>query len=76
MKIKSIGLISGLLYTGISLMVSTLFLVVTLVGNYSWVARIGGTVWVFLLSMIVLMPVVMPLVKKRYQRKTAGSEAE
>ena len=64
---KSVGLISALIYTGISVAVSGLFLAVTLAGNYNWVARIGGAAWVFLLSMIVLMPVVTPLVKKRYR---------
>lgn len=65
MRIQNVALISAILYTGISLIVSGLFLIVTLAGNYSWVARIGGTAWVFVLSMIVLMPVIIPLVKKR-----------
>ncbi len=64
---KNVGLISALIYTGISLMAAGVFLGITLAGDYSWVARIGGTAWVFLLAMIVLMPVVMPLVKKRYR---------
>ena len=61
----SVGFISALIYTILSLMASGLFLAVTLVGDYDWVARLGGAGWVFLLSMIVLMPVVTPLVKKR-----------
>jgi hypothetical protein len=64
---KNVGLISALIYTGISLTAAGVFLGITLAGNYTWVARIGGTAWVFLLAMIVLMPVVMPLVKKRYR---------
>ena len=64
---RSVGLISALIYTGISLVASGLFLAITLVRDYGWVARIGGTGWVFLLSMIVLMPVVTPLVKRRYR---------
>jgi len=64
---KNVGLISALIYTGISLTAAGVFLGITLAGDYSWVARIGGTTWVFLLAMIVLMPVVMPLVKKRYR---------
>ena len=64
---RSVGFISALIYTGISLAASGLFLAITLVGDYGWVARIGGAGWVFLLSMIVLMPVVTPLVKRRYK---------
>lgn len=69
MKVRSAGVISALIYTGISLAVSGAFLAVTLVGNYSWVARIGGAAWVFLLSMIVFMPVVTPVVKRRVNQQ-------
>jgi hypothetical protein len=34
-------------------------------GDYGWVARAGGSAWVFLLSMIIFMPTVTPLVRKR-----------
>lgn len=63
----SVGFLSALIYTGMSVVVSGLFLAVTLVGNYEWVARIGGAGWVFLLSMIILMPLITPLVKRRYE---------
>lgn len=68
MTTKSIGFVSAIIYTGIALIVSGLFLVVTVAGEYSWVARIGGTAWVFSLSMIVLMPLVTSLVKRKYRR--------
>ncbi|MBI3040508.1 MAG: hypothetical protein HYY80_02455 [Chloroflexi bacterium] len=48
-----------------SLAASGLFLVATLAGEYTLVERIGGAGWVFLLSMIILMPIITPLVKKR-----------
>lgn len=67
MKFRSAGFISALIYAGISLIASMLFFGVTLRGEYSWVARLGGAIWVFLLTMIVLMPVVIPLVKRKYQ---------
>ena len=35
-------------------------------GDYSWVSRIGGAVWLFLLAMIILMPTVTPLVRARF----------
>lgn len=55
------------IYIALSLTMAGLFLVLTLVnGNaYTAVARIGGMIWVFLLSMIVSMPIVIPMVKKR-----------
>ncbi|MCL5074662.1 MAG: hypothetical protein M1136_03285 [Chloroflexi bacterium] len=65
MKIGGVGFISALIYTSISLAASGLFLAITLIGEYDWVTRIGGAGWVFLLSMIVLIPIVTPLVKKK-----------
>ncbi|MBI4283063.1 MAG: hypothetical protein HY663_01175 [Chloroflexi bacterium] len=62
---KSFGFISAIIYTSISLVAAGLFLVATLAGEYTPVERIGGAGWVFLLSMIILMPIVTPLVKKR-----------
>jgi len=56
--------ISALIYTGIALLAAGTFLAVTvLTGDYTWVARLGGMGWVFLLSMIILMPTVTPWVK-------------
>ena len=66
---SSVGLVSALIYTGISLIASALFLSVTMLGDYTWVARIGGAAWVFLLSMIILMPIVTPLVKRWLQQR-------
>ncbi len=63
---KSVGLISAVIYTSISVLAAGLFLLVTtLAGEYTLVERIGGVGWVFLLSMIILMPIITPLVKKR-----------
>ena len=62
---KNTGLVSALIYTGISVLAAGLFLVATLPGHYSIVERLGGTTWVFILSMIILMPIVTPLVKKK-----------
>tara|TARA_B100001971_G_scaffold87728_1_gene81052 strand:+ start:2620 stop:2823 length:204 start_codon:yes stop_codon:yes gene_type:complete len=62
---KSIGFISSVIYTGISLVAAGLFLAVTLLGRYTLVESIGGTVWVFSLSMIILMPIITPIVKKK-----------
>ena len=62
---KNINLISAIIYTGISLIIAGLFLLGTLRGQFSLVERAGGAFWVFLLSMIILMPIVIPLVKQR-----------
>ncbi len=62
---KNIGTISALIYTGISVLASGLFLLGTLAGEYTMVERIGGMGWVFLLSMIILMPIITPLVKRK-----------
>jgi len=59
------GLISAMIYTAVSLLAAGTFFAITLAGDYGWVARLGGAGWVFLLSMIILMPTVTPWVKKR-----------
>ncbi|MDI6814095.1 MAG: hypothetical protein QMC95_18285 [Desulfitobacteriaceae bacterium] len=58
---------ASVVYTTVSLAITLLFLVITLFdGNtYTAVARIGGMIWVFILSMIVSMPIVIPVVKKK-----------
>jgi len=62
------GLISAVVYTTVSTLAAGIFFAVTvLAGDYSWVARIGGSGWVFLLSMIILMPTVTPWLRKRLE---------
>ena len=58
---------ASVVYTVLSLAITFIFLVITWVdGNtYTTVAQVGGMVWVFILSMIVFMPIVIPVVKKR-----------
>jgi len=63
---KRVIRLSALWYTGISLAVVAVFLIlVRLVGGYPPAAIYGGAVWSFLLSMIVTMPVVTAYVKRR-----------
>ncbi|MEW5898150.1 MAG: hypothetical protein AB1652_03120 [Bacillota bacterium] len=61
------ALISALVYTAISLAAAALFLLATYAAGVSYppVARIGGAVWVFILSMIITMPLVIPYLNKR-----------
>ncbi|WP_156276130.1 hypothetical protein [Neomoorella glycerini] len=58
---------AGIIYTGISLGMTLFFLALTfLTGkSYTPVARAGGAVWVFILTMIVTMPIVIPTVKNK-----------
>ena len=59
---------SAWIYLPISIGAAVLFwLITTLNGDYATVARIGGAVWVGLLSLIVSMPVVISGVKKQFQ---------
>ena len=63
---RQVTRVSALWYTGISLAVVALFLIlVRVVGGYPAAAVYGGAVWSFLLSMIVTMPVVTAYVKRR-----------
>ncbi len=59
---------SALIYLPISLGAALLFVLAASLGNYTPVARIGGAVWVGLLSLIVSMPVIIDRVKRRSQR--------
>ena len=67
---KEIAQKSVLIYLPISIGSALLFLLAsTLTGNYPLVARIGGTVWVATLSLIVSMPIVISRVKKQIHGK-------
>ena len=57
---------SALIYLPISLGAALLFfLAASLLGEYPVVARIGGTIWVGILSLIVTMPLVTARLKQR-----------
>lgn len=64
---KNVGFISAAIYTGISVTAGVLFFVGTMSGEYTLVERAGGAAWVFVLSMIILMPVITQTVKKRQE---------
>ncbi|MCW5882228.1 MAG: hypothetical protein KIS91_14965 [Anaerolineae bacterium] len=60
---------SGVTYTAISVLLALAFLgLATVNGDYTDVARFGGALWVFMLSMIVTMPLVTSWCKKRSQQ--------
>ena len=63
---RDVGRVSAAIYGGVSALGASAFLLVTLVtGDYSWVSRIGGATWIFLLGMIILLPTITPLVRAR-----------
>jgi hypothetical protein len=63
---KEVARKSALIYLPISIGAALLFLLAaTLFGDYPVVAKIGGTVWVGLLSLIVSMPIVTSRVKRQ-----------
>ncbi len=62
---KQVSRRSAMIYLPISSGVSLAFLLAASVfGSYPLVAKVGGTVWVWLLSTIVSMPLVTARVKK------------
>ncbi len=57
---------SAMIYLPASIGMALAFLLLsTFTGSYPLVARLGGTVWVGLLSLIVSMPLVISAVKKQ-----------
>lgn len=65
---KTVAQKSVWIYLPLSLGSALLFLLIaSLTGNYPLVARLGGTLWVGLLSLIVSMPIVISRVKKQVQ---------
>jgi hypothetical protein len=68
---KQVSRQSAMIYWPVSLGAGLVFLLAANVfGNYPLVAKVGGTIWVGLLSLIVSMPVVISRVK-RENRKIA-----
>jgi hypothetical protein len=63
---KEISRKSALVYLAITASVALIFLIVSnLIGNFTLVARLGGTVWVSFLTLIVSMPLVTSRFKKK-----------
>lgn len=60
-----VGLVSAVIYTSIAATAAGLFLIATFSSDrYGSVERFGGAAWVFLLSMIILMPTITPIVRR------------
>jgi hypothetical protein len=65
---RKTGLLSAVIYSGASILIVGIFLALTATRHYTLVARIGGAVWVFILSMIILMPLVTSYLKRKYRQ--------
>ena len=61
---------SAFIYLPITLGAALLFWLAASLGDYPLVARIGGTVWVWLLSLIVAMPLITAQVKHRIKKNS------
>ena len=69
------GIVATVICAGVALLAAGSFLAATtLSGDYDWVARLGGAGWVFLLSMIILLPTVTPWLKRRLGRGEAREQ--
>lgn len=71
---------SAVVYTAISISIAGLFFLLASVlpgpggGPYPPVARFGGVIWSFMLSMIVTMPLVTSAVKKRAKARVETND--
>ncbi len=66
----NVNTVSAVVYTALASLAALLLFVAATAVDYNWVARIGGAGWVFLLTMIILMPIVPSLLRAR-----AGQES-
>lgn len=67
MNENKVTTVSAFWYIGISLTLSFVFFLITGWNQYDAVARYGGSIWVFILTMIITMPVIIPWIKKKYK---------
>jgi len=63
---KQVARRSALIYVPVSLGAALAFLLAaSVIGDYPLVAKVGGTVWVGLLSLIITMPIVTAQIKRK-----------
>lgn len=67
---------SALIYTPLAVGAAMLFLLLASLGDYPTTARVGGAVWVGLLSLIVAMPLVTARVKERLRGTQPSAREE
>ena len=69
----NINTVSAVVYTACASLAAVVLFGVATAADYNWVARIGGAGWVFLLTMIILMPIVPSLLRARAGQETSGA---
>lgn len=67
----NINTVSAVVYTAIASLAAAVLFAVATAADYEWVARVGGAGWVFLLTMIILMPTVPSLLRARVSQETS-----
>ncbi len=67
----NINTVSAVVYTALASLAALVLFVSATAVDYNWVARIGGAGWVFLLTMIILMPIVPSLLRERVGKETS-----
>jgi len=67
----NINTVSAVVYTACAALAAVVLFGVATAADYNWVARLGGAGWVFMLSMIILMPTVPSLLRARMSPKTS-----
>ncbi len=68
---ENINTVSAVVYTACASLAAVVLFGVATAADYDWVARIGGAGWVFLLTMIILMPTVPSLLRARVGQETS-----
>jgi Cu+-exporting ATPase len=69
---SNVNSVSAVVYTAGSLSAALAFFLGATIGDYEWVARLGGAAWVFALSMVILMPTVPGFVRERVTGEKAA----
>ena len=69
----NVNTVSAVIYTASASLAAVVLFGLATSAGYGWVARIGGAGWVFLLTMIILMPIVPSLLRERAGRETTES---
>lgn len=70
---ENINTVSAVVYTASASLAAVVLFGLAIAADYNWVARIGGAGWVFLLTMIILMPIVPSLLRERAGKETSES---
>ena len=69
----NLNTVSAVVYTAGAALVAAVVFGAAIVADYGWVARIGGAGWVFMLTMIILMPIVPSLLRARAGQETSAT---